>query len=347
MTMRWFEGFEVRKNAAAFTQAYSQLTFGNGSIDTGRLHGSCLKNVGGTGTVFTTPGLVAGDVWCVGLAYRRDDTAATTHELVSIYDGASTRQITLATFVSGGRLKIQVYTDAPGGSHTWTASGDWALSQWVYLEFKVTVAPATSGSFEVRLNAATILTQSSVNTANGGTSTADRVRFVAEGSASLPVYLDDLYVCDDAGSANNNFKGDQVIEGILPSGAGTTTQWTPSAGANYAAVDDPDGPDDDATYVATASNGVTDTYAFGDLAYITGGINAVMVAFNARILTAGARTLRVVTRSGGTDYEGSDQSINNTGFQERQQIWETNPDTAAAWTASGVNAAEFGIKATA
>ncbi len=348
MALKWFEGFERRKNSTALAQAYSQLTFGDSTFQTGRLQGSSLRNLGTTGLTVTTPAFTAQQVWIVGLAYRRDDTDVTNKSVISMFDGASNRQIDVATFVSAGKLKFQVWTDSSGGSSSWTASGEFELGQWYYVEFKATIAPGTSGSFELRVNSTTALTQSSVNTANAATTQADRVRFLCTGSASNGISLDDIYVCDNQGAIRNDFLGDVVIEGLSPTAEGATIQWTPLTGTdNSAMVDDTDGPDGDDSYVSTAANGITDTHVFEDLGFITGNVLGVMVAYNARILSSGSRTLKAIARTGGTDFEGANNVLGSTGYVELNHIFEQNPNTTADWTVSDINGAEFGYKAVA
>ena len=62
--------------------------------------------------------------------------------------------------------------------------------------------------------------------------------------------VDDLYVLDGTAStpANNDFLGDVRVEGLDPNAAGSNAAWTPSAGANYACVNETP-PTDDTSYV--------------------------------------------------------------------------------------------------
>jgi hypothetical protein len=49
----------------------------------------------------------------------------------------------------------------------------------------------------------------------------------------------------------------------------------------------------------------------------------------------------LVTRPGSTDRVGATQSVLDT-YSMLPQVWDTNPDTAAAWTVAEVNASQFG-----
>lgn len=52
---------------------------------------------------------------------------------------------------------------------------------------------------------------------------------------------------------------------------------------------------------------------------------------------------RIVLRRGGTDYESGDLVMADS-CAYFEQIRETDPSTAAAWTQSGVDAVELGAK---
>jgi len=86
----------------------------------------------------------------------------------------------------------------------------------------------------------------------------------AESVGTDQTYLDGSYVEDVDG------EGDQIPEAyrfimVLPDGAGASTQWTPDAGSNYARVNETTAPDDDTSYVQTATAAQTDSYTFDDI----------------------------------------------------------------------------------
>ena len=139
--------------------------------------------------------------------------------------------------------------------------------------------------------------------------------------------------------------GDTKIQAIVPTAGGNSTGWAASTGSNFACVDEV--PPSDADYVSANANDVSDTYVAGDL---TGSIDSIKcIQVQARARTEGAPTptnLKLVVRSGGTDYLSGDKAV-PAAEKGLSHIWETDPNTAAAWLEAGVNGAEIGIKSAA
>lgn len=148
----------------------------------------------------------------------------------------------------------------------------------------------------------------------------------------------DNFILDDA-----NWIGNTKIQAIKPIGAGASAAWTPSAGANYACVDEI--PPVDTDWVETNTINLTDTYEASNLTGVIDNIKCVQI--QARAIQEGAPAplnIDLVARSGGTDYPSADKAVQSTYYHDEFAIWETDPDTASAWTESGVNAVEIGIK---
>ena len=139
--------------------------------------------------------------------------------------------------------------------------------------------------------------------------------------------------------------GDTRIQAIKPTGPGNSTQWDPSAGANWDCVEEV--PASDTDDVSTNVADEIDLYTFGDL---TGSIEEIKcVQAQARAIKEGAPTpqnLQLACRSGGTNYTGPNNAPGTTA-QSFAKLWETNPNTSNPWAVDEVNAAEIGVKAVA
>lgn len=75
-------------------------------------------------------------------------------------------------------------------------------------------------------------------------------------------------------------------------------------------------------------------------------INGVQINLQAEKTDAGLRSIQSVIRSGGSDTDGTSRAL-GTSYLILTQIAETDPNTAAAWTQSGFDSAEFGAKVAA
>lgn len=222
-----------------------------------------------------------------------------------------------------------------------------SLGVFYYIEIKVLISD-TVGTFEIRVDGSSKLALTSQDTrATGAGTTANQIRLGEDASPvnSLTFTYDDLYVCDGAGSTNNNFLGDCRVDAYLPNGAGNSTQLTPSAGSNYQCVDDTT-PNDDTDYVEHATVGNKDTYACGNMSHTPSSIFGVQILANAKKDDAGARSLATVTRSGTTDFDGA-TAVLSTSYIYYSDIREVDPNTSAAWTKTNFDAAEFGVKVAA
>lgn len=211
-----------------------------------------------------------------------------------------------------------------------------------YFEISATIN-ATTGTCIVRVNGANVINFTG-NTKNGGTNTTiDTISFFGA-QANFTVYstiIDDLYVCDATGTAPyNTFLGDIRINTLVPTAAGASTGFTPSAGANYTDVDEL--PYSAADYVSASASGTRDTYAMGDLSgsYTVLGVQNNIVA---KKIDAGGTAIKPAVVSGGTVYYGASKVL-GTADATISDLRTIDPATSAAWTITGVNALEAGME---
>lgn len=273
----------------------------------------------------------------VGYALMR--ASANAINTIFYSDSLATTHVTVQITTNG---EIKVFRGTTGGTQlgSTTSVGTVPAGSFCYIEVKVTLHDST-GVVTVRVNGAQVFTITGADTKNGGTKTV-LDGFGLGGSAGNN-FFDDLVVMNGAGSTNNDFIGDVKIETRMPSGAGNTTQLTPSSAvANWTTVDET--PANTTDYNGSATNDQYDTYAMQDLATAAGVVFAVVAYAYAAKSDAGAKGGAIVIRSGGTDYEKTDNAL-GTGFAYLPpEIMETDPATSAAWTIAGVNAMEPGFK---
>jgi hypothetical protein len=216
---------------------------------------------------------------------------------------------------------------------------------FVYIEVKVLIS-STVGTVECHVNGVTAIPSTGSLNTQGSTTT--NITFVGIGGPQTTSwFFDDVYVCDTLGTANNNFLGNTAIKCVLPTANGTTNQWTKAgstpAATNWQSVNE-NPPDDGVTLVQDATVGHIDRYTFPAITANT--VAAVVVNLRANEDAVGTRSIRAAVKSGATLGDNGVDFALNTTFTDYQGIFETDPNTAAAWAVAAVNAAEFGEKVT-
>ncbi len=333
MALLLAESFDHCNSNAVFQTKYAAFTtnsFQVGITDNG-------TRTSALGVLLTTKVLAtSGAVCIIGMEYFTPTTFP-AQDFFRVQEGATVHMI-LATDASGHLL-----VKHGAGSTLLTSTNTMTTATWYYIEFKVKI-DNTTGTYEVRVNETSTNwgpPATSQDTQNGGTATWNTVTIL--GSANNPIY-DDLTICDGSGSLNNDFLGITKVQMKLPStGNGGNTDFSLSTGTDHGALVD-ENPPNTTDYNFSSTVGHRDTYnypAFG----CTGTVRGVQIVPYVLKTDAGARTAMTVVRQSSTNYDGGTAFTPPASFGYQPQIWETDPSTGpSAWTASGVDAAEFGVK---
>jgi len=233
-------------------------------------------------------------------------------------------------YTNGNTIKFYI-----GGVYVNTSAQTLVLNALQLVEFYFYIADS-SGRVVVKVNGITVIDY----TGDTKPSTFSTVNTMFLFAGSGQFVFDDV-ILDDA-----NWIGPTSIQGLAVTGAGSTTQFDPSTGSNYACVDEI--PPSDADYISTNVANEIDTYACGDL---TGTINSVKaVQVQARCVQEGSPAvpkIQLVTRPTSTDRVSASKSIQTFAPGVVSNIWELNPDDSAAWESADVNGMEIGVKAVA
>lgn len=273
--------------------------------------------------------------------YPTDDTAITLSG-----DNGGTNHISLVRNNVSGFLEIRRGTR--GGTLLGTGTTPIPSSAWGYIEVSVTISD-TVGEVHVRLNGGlTDEVAFTGDTKNGGTNTTiDNVFFDSSSGTggAAGTRIADVYMLSGTGPAPmNNFLGDVTIRTLAPNGNGAFSQLTGSDGNstdNYQLVDEH--VYSTADYVGSATVGQKDTYQMEDLPTGVGTIFALQVTGRMAKTDVTLGQARYVLRSAGTDYTGVNRAL-STSHITYTDVFLTDPATGAAWTLSGVNAAEAGME---
>lgn len=282
----------------------------------------------------------AQQTWTVGFAFKCASLPSTSGDIIALMDGAVVH-VTLRLTTAGALAVTR------NGTVLGTSANVISAGSYFYIELKAKIDDST-GTYDVQVNGGNVLTGTGADTRNAGNATADTVRIginLVAGNFSSTLDFDDLYICDGQGSTNNTFLGDVRVDAYLPAGAGNSTQLTASAGSNYQCVDDST-PNGDTDYVQSATTSQKDTYDFTNMSHTPSTIFGVQILMSAKKDDAGTRSIAAVTRSAGSDTDGTTQAL-STSYVYYREIRETDPNGPAAWTKTSFNAAEFGVKVAA
>ena len=198
----------------------------------------------------------------------------------------------------------------------------------------------SSGRVIVKVNGITDIDFTGDTQNISGNNLINQIRFYV--GNYYKTYWDDIIIDD------SNWIGETRIMGLSPTGAGATTQWTPSTGSNWQNVDEK--PADDADYNSVNEVDKIDTFTIEDMSSINGIVNNIKcIQVQARASKDGTPTpqnLNLVVRIGGSNYFSADKEV-PTDFETLYNIWEKNPNSGVDWTESGINAMEIGYKSKA
>jgi hypothetical protein len=152
----------------------------------------------------------------------------------------------------------------------------------------------------------------------------------------------DLYI-DGGGSVNSGaFWGDTKIECHWPVAVGTYSAWTPVNGLGVGCVND-ESPTGDVSYLSDNTINDKSTFTFQPLTSTPASIMCVQVVHDSKKADAGIKQIADYCRSNGTDAVGTTVNLANN-YLMYTNVLAQDPHTSAAWTASNLNAAEFGVE---
>lgn len=298
---------------------------------------------GGTPTTSTTPTGVHDHAWSTGTSVfgsidlvssvltfsagkRIYITSDTTHTLMRFTDGGAGEHIGV-DYVAGGNFRV---TRNISTVLALSAGGHISLNTQYFIE--ITAVVDDSGSFTCKLydDSGTLLetlNPGTVDTRDGATSVS---RIVNGGSFWEDFWFD----------TTGQLYGPLEVETTGPTGDGDIIQLTPSSGANWTTVDEK--PVSTSDHNTSSGADQIDLYTFPSRS-VTGtprasGVSAAIAA------TSGTPQFKFVCRKGGVTYEHATTFTSSTTSKFYGAFWQNDPSTGFAWTDSGINAAQFGVK---
>lgn len=227
-----------------------------------------------------------------------------------------------------------------------TTSNRLQLDRWYFIELHLYILNSSGGIIRLTVDDEAWVDEFDIYTTDTLTYgvAPDTIRFGATSRSTVPTMRLGSMYCIEASTTKR--LGVCRVEELTPTADATSSDFIPSANPNhYANVDDPSpGDDADATRLVSYTAGDKETYTTSSTFSSNADMLAVEVSAVMYDPDATAATARVTVKSGTTTGNGTTTDVPDAGYGNISHIWETNPDTAAAWTQAEVEAAEFGVE---
>lgn len=302
---------------------------------------------GGYISVFA--GVAAANDDGIGAAFNvvYDDLAANDGQSVLAFTVGTSSAVHLQVAGDGSivmKLGTNVTTILTSTGGTAVASSDpGVLSSGMAAHVAVLIVPGNSpnGSIQVAVNGELVIDETGIDTLNSTASANRDVNLMCRNS-NAPYVLDDLLIFDDTGASYNTLPAPMKAEPLRLDGQ-VSAQFVGSDGNstdNHLLLDEH--PVSNADYVESSTLGETDLYTVADRVN-PGDVQFVRVVAVAENPDGGANSLDLVLESGATTENSAAKGL---GASETvvDEIWETDPNTAAAWTGAAVDALEVGFE---
>lgn len=335
MSIVFTDGFDLYGTMSDYVRrGWVQGSASIGALQTGRFGGRAGQLTNGNNQLTRLP-IVSTNTISFGMAVKFSSLfgwGANGGEFLQLQNVGST--ILRLGITNSGHIRLgrgDFTTNLVCGS----ASGVIITNNWHYVEVEITRNSST-GAATIYVDGVSVATASGVNT---GASAFDA--FGLNGGFETWVF-DDIYITDVATKL-----GEMRVETIRPVTPDTATKdFTRSTGANnFDNVDDSQ-TDDDTTYNFSSTVGHKDLFDMANLSATPVSIKAVVPVVFARKDDAGTKTIRHNMKNGSTTTNGTSRNL-TAGYLAYVNYYETNPDTAAAFTGANVNAMQLGYEVVA
>ena len=290
----------------------------------------------------------------VGFAFKGDGTGLGTfgmsshlfymgfdeyvHFLLYVTDPGAVTLVQRGYNSTGGTTDVEIGRTREGVIH---------VNEWNYIEIKIKLVEV--GEIAMAINEEVhfdVFGDFRPQPVAGSVTIPNSVNWIGLGSIlanTQNIRYDDLYLCNTAGSMNNDFLGDVRVDVVYPIANASPIQFTPSEAAdNYTLVNETQM--DLTNYVYSNTVGAQDIYSFGDVTTSTDEFIGIQINATAKKSDAGLRKMKILTKSGGVVYKSGDYYMSESSFIDHLQIREVDPATGLLWTDATISAALFGVE---
>lgn len=234
---------------------------------------------------------------------------------------------------------VDFFNESTNVSIVSSSTGLIAANTWYYIELKIVLG--LLGTVEARINESVVCTASNVDTLCG-CSTTPYMHLMSGNSTS---YFDDFYICDNNGTANNDYLGAIKVFTLYPNGSGATNTFpTLTGAATHSDAVNSESPNT-TSYLSSSTVGEMELFTCQSLPSSPTTIYGVQV--NARHSYDSHSTnlnqkLGVRSPSANELFGAAKQPTMNS-WLNPSQIFETDAD-GFGWSSATVNTIQIGIK---
>lgn len=266
-----------------------------------------------------------------GSCFFRHSTSAQSFRLISWYHTSGTTELGSIRWNNSNK-HFEIYTGTTlQATGTVSQQAANAGGDWYNLNFRILLHGST-GNIAVRHEGSTSNDVSFTGNTLPTGSNMDAIQIMTS-AVSHDTRVDNFFLCDTSGSQNNTWPGVVRAYSDRPTGkSATNDSWTADSGSNkFDRINESTW--NNTTYVYSETNGQKQGFTYGSVTF-TGTILAVVINDVAEKITTGG--LKQGVRIASTDYPSATKSLKTTVTRESllQEIFELNPNTAAAWTTS-------------
>lgn len=351
MAIVFMDGFDCYADVnEAFSAGWSRESNTNATLSTtaginsgGALQCTSTAQAGWTHAVIAPA--TATTTWPIIVAFWVNFTALPAGDDEFFAWNASDNMSAKIHIFSTGQLKVYYANGNTSTTADETSTGIITAGTWHYVEFKMTFGSDTTGSYTLKVDENTVVTNSSLDTKDGSDLPDN---FVFRPGDGTTVYYDDVIVMDNAGGAFDDFQGKLYIETLNVDADGGTVAWTRNTGAtDVSAVDDTaNAADDDTTYVDSQTATEETRFGIPEPSDSDDPIKAVQIRARLTKTDAGTRTVRgLMNVNAGTE----EITFDEIGVAEgwgwyALGIRATNDTGGTAWDATNVGLTEIGLE---
>jgi hypothetical protein len=334
MAVRFIEGFDCYGTAAQITglnfSGVHSLPAGRGGV------GKCLRS-NSISLEWNIPIPVDTNEIYTAFGYYWDGTQCATITSawgIFAFRYATSVALSLRTLSSGA---IEFRRGHSSAAIIATTNIPLTVNDWNHISFEVRLINNATGWLRVYIN---------------GVLAAEAIDVQTSAFAVLPDNIsarpnvagdfkwDDIYIVDASPGGPTGLLGDRRCASYYPIADGAESDFVPSSGTDNFAMVNEEVPDEDTTYISSATPGDRDLYKFSSPAPGK-SIDAMRIMVRARKEDPGGNNLKIVTKSGAavvvSDFKGAALSYNHV-----SEYVQVNPATGLPWTPEEFAAAEFG-----